>query len=1576
MLRDIVEPDTVSLELMKAGDVESNPGPVVTRSRSKSCAEADHCTTPCREAEGNKSEEARHPATPRIAETIRTRKKGKNCKIIPVTTRLWRCTRRAEGHHCTSREEEGNPTEEAQHPKTKTKIKPNRKIKKNSNKCRGCKRGLSSVIKPITCEECAGKFHKSCTGETKYKVDKMQKFDRKWKCKFCKFGLSEEDDNKSEAYQVLPGMCMAVDCKDRRIRAGNDFLICSECKGQLHKKQECCRMSRQQVVNLDRTRWKCEGCQGIDSNPRQAPEDNSPEFRFKTKQYKENLIILQWNCDSISSKLEELKIFLKDNKVDVFMLQETKMIKKDSDIKIKDYTIIRRDRPKRVGKENCRGGGMITGIRDTIPYRQVRSEFASTEDEISEWITIEIPTKTEGRLRLTNAYIPPIRNTKSEGHRNRKAIITTDKWPAEVTDCIFGDLNAHSEIWSDNVAEGKIAENERGKMIEDWLASTNMICINDPHQPTRSNRNPTAETVIDSSPDQTFVHAAQIERFKWRAEDNLNSDHKPIIITYQNATIPKVNTSPQFIWKLSKADWPKFTEMIEERVQAIDTTQSVFKMEEALSKEIRKAANKHIGRKKMDSNTKPFMTKEIKEAIKRRNQLRKTSSGKEREELNQACQEVASLIREEREKAWREYVENIDLHTDPRKVWRTIRSIEGSQPPQKKNEVLVTDGIARVEDKDKAEAFARTYRKFSQIPKRKEDKNFHTEVRKKMTDTPMGIDKTEREISMREMETVINHTGNFKAAGEDEITYEMLKKLGPKAKELLLLIFNLVWKDPGGLPRNWRTAVIRPLLKEGKDPEKTASYRPISLTSCCGKILEKIVADRMTQILEERGLFTNNQAGFRQGRSTTDQVLKLTQNAIDQIHQKDEGSVTLVTFFDYEKAYDKVWRAGLLSKMQKLELPGRFVRYTRNFLSGRVTSTKVNNTRSRKFHLKEGLPQGSAISPLLFLVFINDIDVELSSDTLASLFADDTAIWTHGGEILDETGKQGETAKLMQKEVDKIIEWADTWKMSINTDKTKTMVISSDTSEMNSDPKLRTNKGEIAPVKQYKFLGVTLDQGQFFNAHLNNTREKCRKRTRIIKSMAGRDWGNSMEVQRTLWIQFGRPVIEYAASSFHGNLSETNIKSLEVIQNEALRSAAGLAKTCPHEFLWLETNIEPIRLRLQKNDEILWDKYRRLPETDDRFQLTEKNVPSRLKTRAGWRNKTIGRIRQHGLEDIPRDRTTPPLASWHDYENLTVKYTPLERKKEKYQPEELRKLAIDEIDKEDAYMKIYTDGSTDGRQENGGAGIFVEDRNGNVVEEMSEPAGSFCSSYGGECVAMLHSLRWIAKEEESWGEVTKVLICTDSRSLTEALDNRCWKDPDYWLKEIKKELLNIKSKITLLWIPSHVNIPGNDRADELADRGTKMNQEDIPITHSIIKARIKKRPWTTTHERAREIYHQRKCPRLDIEKEWPREARTLYARLRSGHSNELRSYRHFIKSEDDPMCEEGCGVEETIKHVLCDCVATSEARQRLWHEPIQMEMMVTHPNICRKILSSKFKQLHINEAAKTLHPTARSADCL
>ena len=169
---------------------------------------------------------------------------------------------------------------------------------------------------------------------------------------------------------------------------------------------------------------------------------------------------------------------------------------------------------------------------------------------------------------------------------------------------------------------------------------------------------------------------------------------------------------------------------------------------------------------------------------------------------------------------------------------------------------------------------------------------------------------------------------------------------------------------------------------------------------------------------------------------------------------------------------------------------------------------EINGTRSNKFFLNEGLPQGSAISPLLFLLFINDITDFTKEGSTPSLFADDTAIWIQSGK-----DKQQAT-RAMQDNINGIAGWAETWKMKLNSDKTQVLIISTSKEDLSWKPALFLNGKQLEVVGEYKFLGVIIDSGLRFTDNMKKVVVKCRRRNNILRCLAGKDWGQTLDIYK------------------------------------------------------------------------------------------------------------------------------------------------------------------------------------------------------------------------------------------------------------------------------------------------------------------------------------------------------------------------------------------------------------------------------------------------------------------------------
>jgi retron-type reverse transcriptase len=192
----------------------------------------------------------------------------------------------------------------------------------------------------------------------------------------------------------------------------------------------------------------------------------------------------------------------------------------------------------------------------------------------------------------------------------------------------------------------------------------------------------------------------------------------------------------------------------------------------------------------------------------------------------------------------------------------------------------------------------------------------------------------------------------------------------------------------------WKKAHIILLLKPKKNKQSPSSYRPISLLSCLGKLLEKIMKQRLTLEIQRRGILPKHQAGFRLKKSTIYNIVQLERYANQNLHTSGRKRQSAVIFFDIKAAFDSVWHDGLIYKLYDLRLPRYQLNYLIAFLTNRTAAIELGNQLSRLFELKSGTPQGSPLSPLLYIIYTADSMNDIPQHTEHGLFADDTALWT------------------------------------------------------------------------------------------------------------------------------------------------------------------------------------------------------------------------------------------------------------------------------------------------------------------------------------------------------------------------------------------------------------------------------------------------------------------------------------------------------------------------------------------------------------------------------------------------------
>ena len=224
-------------------------------------------------------------------------------------------------------------------------------------------------------------------------------------------------------------------------------------------------------------------------------------------------------------------------------------------------------------------------------------------------------------------------------------------------------------------------------------------------------------------------------------------------------------------------------------------------------------------------------------------------------------------------------------------------------------------------------------------------------------------------LTLDELNCGIDDLKERKAPGPDSIHNDMLKRMGPQAKKKLLAIFNTSWRTVL-LPSSWKKATMIPILKPGKPPNKADSYRPISLTSCLCKLMERMVNRRLIWYLENNGLLMYEQSGFRQCRSTEDQLTYIAQTIEDGFQDKKHS---VVVWVDMAKAFDRVWKEGILIKLLESKISHNMLRWIEQYLKKRKGRVSLQGIHSREAPFRHGVPQGGVLSPTLFILFMNSI---------------------------------------------------------------------------------------------------------------------------------------------------------------------------------------------------------------------------------------------------------------------------------------------------------------------------------------------------------------------------------------------------------------------------------------------------------------------------------------------------------------------------------------------------------------------------------------------------------------------------
>ena len=732
--------------------------------------------------------------------------------------------------------------------------------------------------------------------------------------------------------------------------------------------------------------------------------------------------ILSLNACGLSAHTtSDLKRFLDTNNIDIICIQETKFNGKNIR-HIPGYTL-----ENKLFQNNNQNycGGLATFFKYGINYKNLKVDSARDQNgEIKiETQAFEIYSSGTPHI-LANIYS---RGCDLESLNKLSSLISAQSELNELV--ITGDFNSHHPLW------GAQRSDSHGRAVFEWVEQKGLVLLND-GSPTRLDPGRGIFTCLDL----TFTSPKLANRVIWQViNDNWGSDHFPILISLwkSNKLIKDLLVDERFIFE--KADWESFKKLCEDISLANvydDNVEEFLTNLSAKCLSIAKCSIPVAKRNLKNKITVPWWNEVCENAVKERkkalNNLKRNPCEVNRVTYLNKVSLAKNTILQAKKQNWQEFCESC-VH-DPKNskdFWQKIHRIKGnSYAPVP---ILTSNGKNSISPLDKANMLVQHYSKVSSetniepevLAFQQKFENDHFEdINSPHEETnlnPINLDFT-----IQELKDCISSRKNS-ASGLDKLSYSMFKNMSDSTLSIWLSLFNKIWRE-GVFPQEWKLACVIPLKKKNKDPSDPKSYRPISLTSHPGKLLEGMVKARLERYLESKNILNPFQSGFRKGRSTNDQLVRLQH---DVLYAKNRGRSVVAIFLDLEAAFDLAWHSGILYKLKQYGITGRCFQYVRAFLLNRKITVKVEDTLSEAETLTRGTPQGAILSPLLFSLLVNDLPAATEGTGMViSQFADDSGGWLMGSDSQTLQRKA-------QAGLDSIWRWSQEWGFKISKTKTR-----------------------------------------------------------------------------------------------------------------------------------------------------------------------------------------------------------------------------------------------------------------------------------------------------------------------------------------------------------------------------------------------------------------------------------------------------------------------------------------------------------------------------------------------------------
>ena len=827
-------------------------------------------------------------------------------------------------------------------------------------------------------------------------------------------------------------------------------------------------------------------------------------------------------------------------------------------------------------------------------------------------------------------------------------------------------------------------------------------------------------------------------------------------------------------------------------------------LSEIIENAIRTCGHRHTGHK---ARACPWWTKECSGALTGLRAIWRATESATGEDTQRARVDFKRTVRRVKRDFWRNIISEI---TSPGDVYRATRWLKPRQrlapPPIQFDDNIYSTNI------DKARVLGQ-----SKLARRTSTDDID-DPWKSLEEQPEEI-PFEQYISRAEAKYGLLSTGNT-SPGADGITVKMLQAIWPAVGPRVTEIYNACLRL-GYCPQDFKKAEVVMIPKPNKrNLSDVSAWRPISLLSCLSKGLERIIAKRMAYLAIKHKIVHHNQAGALPQRSATDIVAALVHDV--EMAFKHRKVATLVTM-DVEGAFDAILRNRLLLQLRKQGWPDFLIRWIASFLAQRLASVRFQNTLAEPIELACGIPQGSPLSPILYLLATAAI-YHLSGATQRYGYADDTAM-LFIGDTLEET------TLLANKAIADMETWGRAEGFSFDVKKTEVMHFTRKRRRPN--PAIVHQDSRIQAGGSMRWLGVWLDRQLSFKTHIDRWIHKAREVIYHLRSMNNTLRGISAAAARRAVWSVVMPTLFYGADVWYPGAEKLPKGILTKIQKtltQACRMILPSWKTYPKTTLWREAGVPPAELLLQQISERTANRWarldmqhpitRRLAEDEHQIQTQDRPEAAQIVITAKVRLFRIASkaIRQERPRLIPRR-----------YSNAIS----IESAQDRSSKEEGAKRIQTWLDSKPAGLVVFSDGSK-AEQDTAGYGFAVF-RKGQLIGSGNGQLGKR-EVFDAEITGALHGLRSAIAQRRPQEEIT---ICIDNTSVIDGIGATapCSSQADF--RTLQKTGDLSPGLISVRWCPGHAGIHGNELADQLAKEGAKLPLPDLLPSVSYCKRRTR-----------------------------------------------------------------------------------------------------------------------------------------